>query len=86
MENELKNKLEKYFANAKPAFESIDAISPGGEKVKDTALRYFSDASHFMEKGELVNAFAALEYAEGWLDAGIVLGKVTAKGKDPGNY
>ena len=34
------------------------------------AERYFSDAKHFQEKGEIVNAFAALNYAHGWLDAG----------------
>ncbi len=40
----------------------------------DMAQRYFSDAQHFKEKGELVTAFAALNYAHGWLDAGARLG------------
>ena len=34
---------------------------------------YLSDAKHFEEKGDLVNAFAALNYAHGWLDAGVRL-------------
>ena len=30
--------------------------------------------SEYAEKGDLVNAFAALNYAHGWLDAGARLG------------
>jgi uncharacterized protein len=82
---ELKKKLEKYLKKSTLAFEEIETISEEGEKVKDTATRYHSDAKHFMAKKEYVNAFAALEYAEGWLDAGVVLGVVKAKGKDPKN-
>jgi len=43
------------------------------------ATRYFEDARHFEEKGDFVTAFAALNYAHGWLDAGarIRLFKVT---------
>ena len=84
--DDLKAKLDKYMGNAKPAFESISALTEGGEKVKDTAERYYNDARHFMERGEYVNAFAALEYAEGWLDSGVVLGVVAAKGKEGKNF
>lgn len=40
----------------------------------DMASRYFKDASYFREKGDLLNAFGALYYAHGWLDAGARLG------------
>jgi hypothetical protein len=36
--------------------------------------RYVSDAKHFFEKDDFVNAFAALNYAHGWLDAGARIG------------
>lgn len=42
--------------------------------VFDMAKRYFEDAKHFREKGDIVTAFAALNYAHGWLDAGARLG------------
>lgn len=42
--------------------------------VFDMAQRYFDDAGHFREKGDVVTAFAALNYAHGWLDAGARLG------------
>ena len=40
----------------------------------DMIKRYVADAHHFEEKGDVVNAFAALNYAHGWLDAGARLG------------
>ena len=40
------------------------------EDFLDMIFRYIEDAKHFFEKGDLVNAFAALNYAHGWLDAG----------------
>jgi len=36
--------------------------------------RYIKDAYHFYEKKDFVNAFAALNYAHGWLDCGARIG------------
>jgi hypothetical protein len=38
------------------------------------AKSYYSDANFFFEKGELANAFACVNYAHGWLDAGVRMG------------
>lgn len=38
------------------------------------AKAYFDDASHFFSEGDYVNAFACVNYAHGWLDAGARLG------------
>jgi hypothetical protein len=38
------------------------------------AEAYFKDANHFFAEGDLVNAFACVNYAHGWLDAGARLG------------
>jgi uncharacterized protein len=38
------------------------------------ASRYYEDAKFFEKKGDIVTAFAALNYAHGWLDAGARLG------------
>ncbi len=40
----------------------------------DMIERYVRDAKHFEEQGDIVNAFAALNYAHGWLDAGARIG------------
>lgn len=40
----------------------------------DMASRYFKDASFFRRNGDLLNAFGAIYYAHGWLDAGARIG------------
>ncbi len=74
-------KLAKYFdvtsraiAKVKIADEQKIDWKEKAEDFLDMAKRYFSDAAHFRDKGDLVTAFAALKYAHGWLDAGARLG------------
>lgn len=73
-------KLEKYFSITKEAYEmakdSGNRTSLIDERIDflDMISRYISDAKHFSEKNDQVNAFAALNYAHGWLDAGARLG------------
>ena len=81
MAEELKPKLEKYLAKARPLFDELAITRPENldlEKVSnefhEMALAYYKDALHFYENGNYVNALAALEYAEGWMDAGKRLG------------
>lgn len=76
-------KLDKYFDVTGRALKKVK-ISPKSisksesklhaEDFLDMAQRYYDDAKHFREKGEWVTAFAALNYAHGWLDAGARLG------------
>lgn len=78
---DLKLKVGAYLERAKPLFAGL-VINPApapadgkkAAKVLDTAFRYYSDAKHFYTKGEYLNALTALEYAEGWMDAGIETG------------
>lgn len=73
-------RLQKYFAITKEALDKVKTASNCVEREKesadvlDMAQRYFDDALHFKQKGEIVNAFACLNYAHGWLDAGARLG------------
>lgn len=46
------------------------------------ASSYFSDARHFFEKEEYVDAFACVNYAHGWLDAGVRFGLFDVGGDD----
>lgn len=74
-----KEKIEKYFLITGEALALAEKnVSVGRESdadlILDTAKRYFSDARHFEIKGDIVNAFAALNYAHGWLDCGARLG------------
>ena len=68
-------KLERYFKITKEALDAVKNKLDEERKKEaldflDMAERYYSDAMHFKKKGEIVTAFAALNYAHGWLDAG----------------
>ena len=74
-------KLKKYFEVTGKALDKVKIgeqkdinWKAAAEDFLDMAQRYYSDAKHFQEKGEIVTAFAALNYAHGWLDAGARLG------------
>jgi len=79
MENKItKQKLEKYFKITSTALKKAQKnIIKGKEnyaqEIIKMASNYLSDARHFEKKGDLVNAFAALNYAHGWIDAGVRL-------------
>jgi hypothetical protein len=62
----------------KKAFEIVKkSVFEGKEKeakvIFDMVGNYISDAHHFEEKEDFVNAFAALNYAHGWIDCGVRL-------------
>ena len=71
-------KLEKYFKLTSAALEEVkkNIISGKEEHAKeiiDMVENYLSDAKHFGENEDFVNAFGALNYAHGWLDSGVRL-------------
>jgi hypothetical protein len=77
----LKAKVDKYLERAGLLFAGL-AVNPElspvdskkAAKVLDTAKRYYSDSRHFYGKGEYLSALTALEYGEGWMDAGLEVG------------
>lgn len=73
-----KEKLDRYFELTQNALKKVkESIIKGKEnyakEIIEMVENYLSDAGHFESKGDLVNAFAALNYAHGWLDAGVRL-------------
>lgn len=78
-----KEKLEKYFAFTKTAMGKIKVLAGKDTHLKamaDDALvminSYLSDAKHFFSEDDYVNAFAALNYAYGWIDCCVRLGVI----------
>ncbi|MBW2982022.1 DUF357 domain-containing protein [Candidatus Woesearchaeota archaeon] len=73
-------KLEKYFQITEKALSMAENsknntnLDKEREDFLDMIKRYISDAKHFQKNKDIVNAFAALNYAHGWLDAGARLG------------
>ena len=80
MENKVtKQKIEKYFKLTSTALEKAKkSVIKGKEKhakeIIDMVENYLSDTNYFYKnKKDFVNAFAALNYAHGWLDSGVRL-------------
>ena len=73
-------KLQKYFEITEKALKKAKEsgnrtnLTDEREDFLDMIERYVADAHHFEKKNDKVNAFAALNYAHGWLDAGARLG------------
>ena len=73
--------LIRYMDITGRALEKIEIAPPPrsfgrrmAEDFLNMASSYYSDAIHFREGGDLVNAFACINYAHGWLDCGARLG------------
>ena len=74
-------KLAKYFDVTSKALKKVKISAEkkidwkaAAQDFLDMAQRYYNDAKYFEKKGDIVTAFAALNYAHGWLDAGARLG------------
>lgn len=73
-----KEHLTKYFKTTETALEKVkENIISGKEnhakEIISMVENYFSDAKHFKKEGRIVDSFAALNYAHGWLDSGVRL-------------
>ena len=71
-------KLRKYKELTSKALEIAKKnIAKGKNKqakeIIDMVSNYLSDAEYFEHSGNFIDAFAALNYAHGWLDSGVVL-------------
>jgi len=80
MKNEIdEKKLTKYFNLTSRGLKEVKKnIIKGKEKeageIIEMVSNYLSDAQHFKKQGRWIDAFAALNYAHGWIDAGVRLG------------
>ena len=72
---------EKARAKATPL-----ASTPEEEKMLHTLLSmaddYANDAQYFMDQGDLIRAFGAINYAHAWIDAGVKLRLLDGHGDD----
>lgn len=74
-------KIEKYLGLTARALEKVKVLAPKrshfdrlADDFMGMAKSYYADAKHFHASGDYINAFAAVNYAHGWLDAGARLG------------
>ena len=83
-----KEKVEKYLELTAEARGKASPIAESEEDVArlDSMMRmcddYQADAKHFLEKGDLVRAFGAINYAHAWIDAAVRIGLMDGHGDD----
>ena len=70
-----KARINKYRSITEKALAIAKKSIAGGkeQEAKEILMMvecYLSDSKHFEQEGHFVNAFACLNYAHGWLDAG----------------
>jgi len=80
-------KLDRYFdLTTRGLAECRKAVVEGrevdAEEIFEMVSNYLSDAHHFRDKGDWVLAFAALNYAHGWLDSGVRLNVFSVTDQD----
>jgi hypothetical protein len=73
-----KEKIQRYRTITSKAIGiAKSSVVKGKEKeakeIIEMVSNYLSDSGYFEKNKDLVNAFAALNYAHGWLDAGVRL-------------
>lgn len=74
-------KVERYLSITLEALARLRVVAPErsfARKLADDFLKmaraYFDDAKEFYSRGDLVNSFACVNYAHGWLDCGARIG------------
>lgn len=82
-------KIERYLDITNRALKKIRVAAPDksfNRRLADSFLEmancYYSDAKHFKECGDIVTAFAAVNYAHAWLDCGARIGLFDVDGDD----
>jgi len=84
-----KDKLTHYIGLTRKARQKATPIPEEGSHESEQlqimlrmADDYASDAQHFMDKGDYVRAFGAINYAHAWIDAGVKLRLLDGHGDD----
>jgi hypothetical protein len=74
-------RVEKYLSLTSAALSKLEIAAPErsfnrrlADDFLSMARSYYDDAKEFARTGELVNAFACVNYAHGWIDCGARIG------------
>ena len=80
-------RIEKYLALTEKALAKVSIIGDSGsdnyskaQDIREMVGAYLSDSKYFLSEGRGDDAFAAINYAHGWLDCGVRLGYLDGKG------
>ncbi|PWR74989.1 DUF357 domain-containing protein [Methanospirillum stamsii] len=78
--------LPEYFLRLQEQCESLTCSCPKGspyhilgKEITEMISSYLDDSCYFSSQNDIVNQYASLVYAHGWLDAAIFLGIISAQ-------
>jgi hypothetical protein len=81
--------ITKYLNITEKALSVLKVLPPEGstlQKVAEDLLMmataYYNDARHYKEKQDYVTAFACVNYAHGYIDAGVRMGLFLGDGSE----
>ena len=83
-----KEKVEQYLTLTAEARAKATPIAESEEEVArlNSMMRMCedsqADAKHFLDQGDLVRAFGAINYAHAWIDAAVRIGLMDGHGDD----
>ena len=83
-----KEKVEKYLVLTAEARAKATTIAESEEDLArlDSMMKmcddYQADSKHFLEQGDLVRAFGAINYAHAWIDAAVRIGLMVGHNDD----
>lgn len=76
--------LDEALAGVLPGVRDDALLAPAGAACLGMVRAYRADAASFADRGDPVNALAAVAYAAGWLDAAIAVGLLDGEGSGLG--
>jgi hypothetical protein len=80
------SKYGRYRSNLRRVFSEVNIQGYGKveevKRVLDLAKRYYDDAAHFKDKGEIETALISLAYSEGLLDGLRLMGHIQFKWRE----
>ena len=81
MKEVTEEKITHYLSITEKALDVLQVLPPEKSQLRKAAddllmmaTAYFTDACYYKEKGDYVTAFACVNYAHGYIDAGVRLG------------
>ncbi len=72
--------LDEALAGVLPGVRDDALLAPAAAACLGMVRAYRADAAAFADRGDRVNALAAVAYASGWLDAAIAVGLLDGEG------
>ena len=80
-------RINKYLDLTSKALAKVSVVAEVGtddyakaQDILEMVGAYISDSNYFLKEGRGDDAFAAINYAHGWLDCGVRLGYLDGKG------